>query len=289
MRANFAFSTYSGTAENNYRFQFILLGVGGRKMKVVILAGGLGTRISEESHLKPKPMIEIGDYPILWHIMKIYSTYGFKDFIICLGYKGYKIKDYFLNYYLYKSDVTVDFSSGNQHVVHHHNAEPWKITLAETGLDTMTGGRVKKIEKYVGDETFMLTYGDGVANIDIPQLLQFHKQHGKWATLTATQPTGRFGALQLENDQRVESFQEKIKGDGGWISGGFFVFEPEIFKYIEDDHTVFEKGPLENLAKDGQLMAYKHTGFWHPMDTLRDKNHLEELWKANKAPWKIWD
>ena len=257
-------------------------------MKVVILAGGFGTRISEESHLKPKPMIEIGGYPILWHIMKIYSTYGFREFIICLGYKGYKIKDYFLNYYLYKSDVTVDFNNENKQIIHHHKVEPWKITLVETGLETLTGGRVKRIQEYIGNEPFMLTYGDGVANIDIDKLVQFHKDHGKLATLTSTQPTGRFGALTLSGNHLVESFNEKLKGDGGWVNGGFFVLQPEIFDFIEGDQTILEKEPLENLAKNGELMAYKHTGFWHPMDTLRDKNYLEELWKSNTAPWKIW-
>ncbi|HBI04873.1 MAG TPA: glucose-1-phosphate cytidylyltransferase [Paenibacillaceae bacterium] len=258
-------------------------------MKVVILAGGFGTRISEESHLKPKPMIEIGEYPILWHIMKIYSSYGFNDFIICLGYKGYKIKDYFLNYFYYKSDITVDFCSGNQQIIHHDSAEPWKITLAETGQDTMTGGRIKKIQNYVGNETFMLTYGDGVGDIDIPHLINFHKQNGKFVTLTATQPTGRFGTLHLNKGHQVEGFTEKLKGDGSWVSGGFFVLEPEVFNYIEGDYTIFEKEPLENLAKDGQLMAYPHQGFWYPMDTLRDKKYLESLWKENKAPWKVWN
>lgn len=257
-------------------------------MKVVILAGGFGTRISEESHLKPKPMIEIGEYPILWHIMKIYSSYGFREFIICLGYKGYKIKDYFLNYYLYKSDITVDFNNKNKQFIHHHDAEPWKITLVETGLETLTGGRVKRIQKYIGNEPFMLTYGDGVSNIDIRKLVQFHKDHGKLATLTATQPTGRFGALNLTSNQLVESFKEKLKGDGGWINGGFFVFQPEIFEYIEGDQTILEQEPLEKLAMKGQLMAYKHSDFWHPMDTLRDKNYLEELWTSNTAPWKVW-
>ena len=257
-------------------------------MKVVILAGGFGTRISEESHLKPKPMIEIGEYPIIWHIMKTYSAYGFREFIICLGYKGYKIKDYFLNYFLYKSDITVDFQNENKQIIHHHDAEPWKITLVETGLETLTGGRVKRIQKYIGNESFMLTYGDGVGNIDIRELVQFHKNHGKLATLTATQPSGRFGALTIVENHQVESFKEKTKGDGGWISGGFFVLQPEIFDYLENDQTIFEKDPLENLAINGQLMAYKHSGFWHPMDTLRDKNYLEELWKSNNAPWKIW-
>ncbi|WP_028402614.1 glucose-1-phosphate cytidylyltransferase [Ectobacillus panaciterrae] len=257
-------------------------------MKVVILAGGFGTRISEESHLKPKPMIEIGGYPIIWHIMKIYSAYGFNEFIICLGYKGHIIKDFFLNYFLYKSDITVDFSNNNEKIIHNHNAEPWKVTLAETGIDTMTGGRVKKIKDYVEDTPFMLTYGDGVADVNIHKLLEFHKAHGRLATLTATQPTGRFGVLKLAENQRVESFQEKLKGDGGWVNGGFFVFQPEIFDYLNDENTVLEKEPLENLAKCNQLMAYKHHAFWYPMDTLRDKKYLEELWKEDKAPWKIW-
>ncbi|WP_047986108.1 glucose-1-phosphate cytidylyltransferase [Ornithinibacillus californiensis] len=257
-------------------------------MKVVILAGGFGTRISEESYLKPKPMIEIGNYPILWHIMKIYSSYGYHDFVICLGYKGYKIKDYFLNYYLYRSDITVDFNKQNEKIIHHHNAEPWKVTLVETGLETMTGGRIKRIQEYIGNEPFMLTYGDGVADIDISQLVKFHKTKGKLATLTATQPSGRFGALELSNDQQILAFREKLKGDGGWINGGFFVLQPEVFNYIEGDDTIFEKEPLERLANDGELMAFKHDSFWHPMDTLRDKKYLEELWKKEKAPWKTW-
>lgn len=257
-------------------------------MKVVILAGGYGTRISEESHLKPKPLIEIGDYPIIWHIMKTYSAYGFNEFIICLGYKGHMIKDYFLNYFLYKSDVTVDFKQGNQFTIHQNSVEPWKITLANTGLHSMTGGRVKKIEKFIGNEPFMLTYGDGVANVDLKKLVQFHKEHGKIATLTAAQPSGRFGTLSLNKEQRVESFKEKIKGDGSWINGGFFVFQPEVFNYIHDEGTVLEKEPLEKLAKEGQLMAYLHDGFWHPMDTLRDKKHLEELWMTESPPWKVW-
>lgn len=257
-------------------------------MKVVILAGGYGTRISEESQWKPKPLIEIGEYPIIWHIMKIYSAHGFNEFIICLGYKGHMIKDYFLNYYLYKSDVTVDFKQNNQYTVHQNSAEPWKITLANTGMHSMTGGRLKKIQKYIGNEAFMLTYGDGVANVDIKKLVEFHKSHGKVGTLTATQPSGRFGALSMNTEQKVESFKEKVKGDGNWINGGFFVFQPEVFNYIHDDSTVLEKEPLENLANEGQLMAYKHNGFWHPMDTLRDKKYLEELWVKGSPPWKIW-
>jgi glucose-1-phosphate cytidylyltransferase len=258
-------------------------------VKVVILAGGYGTRISEESYLKPKPLIEIGDAPIIWHIMKIYSTYGFNEFVVCLGYKGNMIKDYFLNYILNKSDITVDFKDGNQHVIQQSSTEPWKITLANTGIGTMTGGRIKKVQKYIGNEPFMLTYGDGVANVDIKKLVQFHKEHGKIATLTSVQPSGRFGALSLSTDQRVESFQEKVKGDGAWINGGFFVLQPEIFNYINGDYTILEKEPLENLANEGQLMAYKHDGFWHPMDTLRDKKHLEELWMTENPPWKVWN
>jgi glucose-1-phosphate cytidylyltransferase len=257
-------------------------------MKVVILAGGYGTRISEESHLKPKPMIEIGEYPILWHIMKIYSSFGFNEFIICLGYKGYKIKDYFLNYYLYQSDVTVDFTHGNQSIIHNQKAEPWKITLAETGLESMTGGRVKQIEKYIGNEPFLLTYGDGLGDINIKELVDFHHSHGKMATLTTVQPTGRFGSLDISKEQEVLAFKEKVKGDGGWINGGYFVLQPEIFQYLEDNKTILEKEPLEELASLGHLMAFRHTGFWQPMDTLRDKNYLDELWKSGKAPWKIW-
>ncbi|CAG9610678.1 glucose-1-phosphate cytidylyltransferase [Pseudoneobacillus rhizosphaerae] len=258
-------------------------------MKVVILAGGYGTRISEESHLKPKPMIEIGEYPILWHIMKIYSSFGFNDFIICLGYKGYKIKDYFLNYYLYRSDVTVDFTQGNQSIKYNQKTEPWKITLAETGLESMTGGRVKQIQKYIGNEPFLLTYGDGLGDIDIKELVDFHHSHGKMATLTTVQPTGRFGSLDISKEKEVLAFKEKVKGDGGWINGGYFVLQPEIFQFLEDEKTVLEKEPLEKLANLGQLMAFRHTGFWQPMDTLRDKNYLEELWKSGKAPWKIWE
>jgi glucose-1-phosphate cytidylyltransferase len=257
-------------------------------LKVVILAGGYGTRISEESHLKPKPMIEIGECPILWHIMKIYSSFGFNEFIICLGYKGYKIKDYFLNYYLYKSDVTVDFTHGNQSIIHNQKAEPWKITLAETGLETMTGGRIQQIKKYIGNEPFLLTYGDGLSDINIHELVKFHQSHGKIATLSTIQPTGRFGSLELSQNDEVLAFMEKVKGDGGWINGGFFVFQPEIFDFIADYSTVLEKEPLEKLTSLGQLMAYKHEGFWHPMDTLRDKLYLEGLWKSGKAPWKIW-
>jgi len=256
-------------------------------MKVVILAGGFGTRISEESHLKPKPMIEVGDKPILWHIMKIYSHYGFNDFVICLGYKGYSIKEYFAHYFLHESNVTFDFTDGTR-ITHEHTAEPWRVTLVETGLETMTGGRVKRIQPYVNDKPFMLTYGDGVGNVDIRALVDFHKKSGCLATVTSTQPSGRFGALNLGEDDFVKGFQEKPKGDGGWINAGFFVMEPGIFDYIENDTTILEKDPLENLAHDGQLVTYKHRGFWQPMDTLRDKIHLEQLWKKDQAPWKVW-
>ncbi len=257
-------------------------------MKVVILAGGFGTRLSEETDIKPKPMVEIGGKPILWHIMKIYSYYGFNDFVICLGYKGYVIKEYFANYFLHQSDITIDLKA-NSMEIHQSKAEPWKITLVDTGLNTMTGGRIKRVQKYIGSEPFMLTYGDGVGNIDIQALLEFHKAHKKYATVTSVQPSGRFGALNLDNDKNVLSFQEKPKGDGAWINGGFFVLEPPVFGYIQSDETVWEKEPLESLAQDGQLAAHTHTGFWQPMDTLRDKNHLEELWKAGKAPWKVWE
>ncbi|ACO04300.1 MAG TPA: glucose-1-phosphate cytidylyltransferase [Persephonella sp.] len=256
-------------------------------MKVVILAGGFGTRLSEETDIKPKPMVEIGGKPILWHIMKIYSSYGFNDFVVCLGYKGYVIKEYFANYFLHMSDVTIDLKN-NQIEVHDVKAEPWKVTLVDTGLNTMTGGRIKRIKNYIGNETFMLTYGDGVGNINIKELLEFHKKHGRYATLTAVQPSGRFGALDLE-DVQVKAFKEKPKGDGAWINGGFFVLEPQIFDYIEGDETIWERDPLENLAKDGQLMAYKHTGFWKPMDTLRDKRELESLWQSGNPPWKVWE
>lgn len=257
-------------------------------MKVVILAGGFGTRISEESHLKPKPMIEIGERPILWHIMKIYSSYGFNDFVICLGYKGYCIKEYFAHYFLHESDVTFDFTNRNERMIHHHSAEPWKVTLVNTGTETMTGGRIKRIQPYIGDEPFMLTYGDGVANVDIAGLVAFHSTHGKLATVTSVQPGGRFGALELGEDNSVSGFREKPLGDGAWINGGFFVLQPGIFDYIDGDATIFEKEPMENLAHDKQLVAYKHNGFWQPMDTLRDKNHLEDLWKSGTAPWKAW-
>jgi glucose-1-phosphate cytidylyltransferase len=257
-------------------------------MKVVILAGGFGTRISEESHLKPKPMIEIGGRPILWHIMKIYSHYGFNDFIICLGYKGYCIKEYFAHYFLHESDVTFDFKNDNERIIHSHLVEPWTVTLVNTGLETMTGGRVRRIRSYVGNETFMLTYGDGVSNVDINALVRYHKSHGKFATITSIQPGGRFGALKLSAENLVHGFQEKPRGDGYWVNAGFFVMEPDVFGYLRGDDTVLEKEPLENLSRDNNLAAFKHHGFWQPMDTLRDKNLLEELWNSGKAPWKIW-
>lgn len=258
-------------------------------MKTVILAGGFGTRISEESHLKPKPMIEIGERPILWHIMKIYSHYGFNDFIICLGYKGYCIKEYFAHYFLHESDITFDFRNQNERVIHQHSAEPWTVTLVNTGIETMTGGRVKRIQKHIGNEPFLLTYGDGVSNVDINALVAYHRAHGKLATVTSIQPVGRFGALDLSDSNLVTGFQEKPKGDGAWINGGFFVMQPEIFDYLDGDSCILEREPLERLAKGGQLAAYKHGGFWQPMDTVRDKNYLEELWKANAAPWKTWE
>ena len=259
-------------------------------MKVVILAGGYGTRISEESHLKPKPMIEIGEKPVLWHIMKIYSHFGFQDFVICLGYKGYFIKEYFAHYFLHGSNVTFDFANNAQAITHDMTSvEPWKVSLVDTGLNTMTAGRVKRIRPYVGDQPFMLTYGDGVADVDINALLKFHRSHGKLATVTATQPTGRFGALQMDDTGTISGFQEKPPGDSSWINAGFFIFEPGVFDYLGGDETFLEKEPLENLARDGQLVAFRHRGFWQPMDTLRDKNHLEQLWQTGKAPWQVWD
>ncbi|KEQ27947.1 MULTISPECIES: glucose-1-phosphate cytidylyltransferase [Paenibacillus] len=258
-------------------------------MKVVILAGGFGTRISEESHLRPKPMIEIGERPILWHIMKIYSSFGFNDFVICLGYKGYYIKEYFAHYFLHESDLTFDFRNDNESIIHHnHSAEPWRVTLVNTGLNTMTGGRVKRIKPYIDNQPFMLTYGDGVSNVNIKELVEYHKLHGKLATVTSVQPGGRFGALDLNDNDQVLGFQEKPKGDGYWINAGFFVFQPEVLDYINDDSTILEQAPLENLSKNSELMAYKHNGFWQPMDTLRDKNYLEDLWKKGNAPWKQW-
>lgn len=257
-------------------------------MKVLILAGGLGSRLSEETSLKPKPMVEIGGKPILWHILKIYSYYGFNEFVILLGYKGYMIKEYFTNYFRHMSDLTVDMTDNSIHY-HKNNAEPWKVTLIDTGMDTLTGGRVKRAQKYVGDERFMLTYGDGVADIDINKLNNFHEKHGKAITMTSVQPEGRFGSLNINQDNRVEKFLEKPKGDGAWINGGFFVCEPKVFDYItEGDKSIFERKPLETLAQDGELYTYKHQGFWKPMDTLRDKTQLDELAENNKAPWMLW-
>lgn len=257
-------------------------------MKAVILAGGLGTRISEETHLKPKPMIEIGGMPILWHIMKIYSHYGINDFVICCGYKGYLIKEYFANYFLHMSDVTFDLANNNMKV-HQLKAEPWKVTLVDTGAETMTGGRLKRVAGYIDDhEPFCLTYGDGVSNVDIGALVKFHQHHGLQATLTATYPPGRFGALDIQDDHKVATFKEKPEGDGGMINGGFFVLSPKVLSLIDGDHTIWERGPLEGLAENGQLAAYQHAGFWQPMDTLRDRTYLEELWASGKAPWKVW-
>lgn len=254
-------------------------------MKTVILAGGLGTRISEESHLKPKPMIEIGGMPVLWHILKMYSHHGIHDFVVCLGYKGYAIKEYFANYFLHTSDVTFDMTS-NSMEVHERHAEPWRVTLVDTGMDTMTGGRLRRVRKYVGDETFCFTYGDGVSDLDIRATIDFHRAHGRAATVTAVQPPGRYGSLLLE-DAAVRNFQEKPAGDGAWVNAGFFVLEPAVFDLIEGDDTSWETTPLQRLAATDQLRAYQHRGFWQPMDTLRDKNHLEELWKGH-APWKAW-
>ena len=255
-------------------------------MKAVILAGGLGTRISEESHLKPKPMIEIGGRPILWHIMKIYSHYGINEFVICLGYKGYIIKEYFANYFLHMSDVTFDIAE-NRIEVHERYAEPWRVTLVNTGEETQTGGRLKRVRAYLGNEDFCFTYGDGLAGVDIGKLIAFHRSKGKLATLTAIQPPGRYGAVGIE-DCRVTSFAEKPAGDGAWVNGGFFVLEPQVIDYIDGDQTPWESEPLMRLSRDDQLRGYQHSGFWQAMDTLRDKNQLEELWQAGNAPWKVW-
>jgi glucose-1-phosphate cytidylyltransferase len=256
-------------------------------MKVVILAGGLGSRLSEETVLKPKPMVEIGGKPILWHIMKTYSHFGFNEFVILCGYKGYMIKEYFANYYMHMADMTIDFSD-NSIEYHKSNTEPWKITLIDTGQDTMTGGRVKRAKDYIGNNNFLLTYGDGVADVDIHRLLEFHRKHGKAITMTSVQPEGRFGALTIDDKNQVLNFQEKPKGDGAWINGGFFVCEPKVFDYIQGDSTIFEREPLELLARENEIFTYKHTGFWKPMDTLRDKMQLEELIEKNKAPWMFW-
>jgi len=255
-------------------------------MKAVILAGGLGTRISEESHLRPKPMVEIGGKPIIWHVMKIYSHFGINDFVICLGYKGYVIKEYFANYFLHMSDVTFDMAE-NHMQIHDQHAEPWRVTLVDTGEHTMTGGRLKRVRKYLGDDTFCMTYGDGVANIDVAALLAFHRHHGKQATVTAVQPPGRFGALEIQGD-RVRGFQEKPQGDGGWINGGFFVLEPNALDDIAGDATIWEQEPMRQLAARGELMSHFHHGFWQPMDTLRDRNLLEEHWQSGHAPWQQW-
>lgn len=257
-------------------------------MKVVILAGGLGTRISEESHLKPKPMIEIGEKPILWHIMKIYSHYGYNEFIICLGYKGHKIKEYFMDYYLHSSDITFDFANNNNMTIHNNVSEPWKVTLVDTGLNTNTGGRIKRVKDYIGNETFMLTYGDGVSNVNINELVEYHYFHNKIITMTAIQPGGRYGVLDIDERNNINKFTEKAKEDGGWVNGGFMVVKPEIFEYIQDDNTIFELEPLKKVAEEGQLIAYKHNHFWQCMDTQRDKRLLEDLWSSNNAPWKVW-
>ena len=256
-------------------------------MKAVILAGGLGTRISEETHIKPKPMVEIGGKPILWHILKIYSHYGVNEFIICCGYKGYIIKEYFANYFLHTSDVTFHMNT-NRMEVHRQKSEPWKITLVDTGESTMTGGRLKRVHEYLNNMPFCFTYGDGVTDVDVSALIAHHKSQGQQATLTAVQPPGRFGALELDARGGVQAFKEKPQGDGGWVNGGFFVLEPSVLERIEGDHTLWEQEPLTSLARDGQLSAYKHHGFWQPMDTLRDRNYLEELWASGKAPWKVW-
>ncbi|PLX66995.1 MAG: glucose-1-phosphate cytidylyltransferase [Denitrovibrio sp.] len=256
-------------------------------MKVLILAGGHGTRLSEETDVRPKPMIEIGGKPILWHIMKIYSSFGFNEFVILLGYKGYYIKEYFANYFLHQSSITIDLTNNNM-TVHDNTSEPWKVTLLDTGGNTMTGGRIKKAKDYIGESSFLLTYGDGVANVDIKALVDFHKTHCKKLSMTAVQPEGRFGALDIDNET-VLQFVEKPLGDGSWINGGFFVCEPEVLDFIDGDNTIFEKDPLEKLSNNGDLMAFKHNGFWRCMDTLRDKIVLNELWDNNNADWKVWD
>jgi len=255
-------------------------------MKVLILAGGYGTRLSEETDIRPKPMIEIGGKPILWHIMKSYSHYGYNDFVILLGYKGYSVKEYFANYYLHQSDITFDIKNGKMEV-HNNSSEPWKVTLLDTGMDSMTGGRIKRAKKFIGDEAFMLTYGDGVSDVNISELVEFHKKNNKQVTVTAIKPAGRFGVLDL-NSNLVTKFIEKPAGDGNWINGGFMVCQPEILDLIESEQTIFEKYPLETLAKKEEILAYKHNGFWQCMDTLRDKNFLNELWHKNQAPWKVW-
>jgi len=257
-------------------------------VKVVILAGGLGTRLSEETQARPKPMVEIGERPILWHIMKLYSFHGFNDFVICLGYRGYVIKEYFSNYFLHNSDVTLDMATHSVEV-HQNAVEPWRVTLVDTGPDTQTGGRIRRVAPYLGESTFMVAYGDGVGDVDISSLVAYHREHGRIATVTAVQPLGRFGALRLGGDQEtVERFQEKPQGDGAWVNAGFFVLEPAIFDYIAGDETAFERDPLETVAERGELRAFKHRGFWQPMDTLRDLRYLEGLWSSGAAPWSVW-
>jgi glucose-1-phosphate cytidylyltransferase len=256
-------------------------------MKAVILAGGYGTRLSEETDLRPKPMVEIGGYPILWHIMKHYSSYGIKDFVILLGYKGYYIKEYFANYYLHRSDVTID-TMNNKLEIHNNNSENWKITLVDTGLESMTGGRVLRARKYIGEDTFLLTYGDGVSDVDINELIKFHRKHSKTLTMTAIKPEGRFGAIEFKHDNQVNSFVEKPQGDGSWINGGFFVCENKIYNYLKDDKTILEKEPFEKMASDKEMFAYLHEGFWKCMDTLRDKQMLNQMWENNQAKWKSW-
>lgn len=258
-------------------------------MKAVILAGGLGSRLSEETSLRPKPMVEIGGKPILWHIMKIYSNYGINDFIICLGYKGYIIKEFFANYFLYSADVTIDLEKGTTEC-HRNGCEPWRVTLVETGADTMTGGRLRRVLSYVKDEEmFCFTYGDGVADVNVTALIEFHKQHGKLVSLTAVQPVGKFGSLQIDEDGTLSSFAEKPKGDGRWVNGGFLVLSPKIGAYLKDDSTVWEREPMETIAREGNVAAYKHPGFWQPMDTVHDKTVLEDLWNSGSAPWKVWE
>lgn len=257
-------------------------------MKVLLLAGGLGTRLAEETGSRPKPMVEIGGKPILWHIMRIYSHYGFNEFVILTGYKGFYIKEYFANYFLHMSDVTIDIQNGSMEM-HNNDSEPWKVTILDTGLETMTGGRIKRAQRFVGDQPFLLTYGDGVADINLAEVVKFHRLHGKAITMTSARPDARFGALEIGDNLRVTSFSEKPKSEGGWINAGFFVCEPKVFDYIEDgDETIFEQGPLRNLARDGELYTYQHKQFWRPMDTLRDKHILDGLWNKQEAPWKIW-
>ena len=258
-------------------------------MKVVILAGGYGTRISEESQFKPKPMIEIGSMPVLWHIMKLYSSYGFNEFVICAGYKQHVIKEWFADYFLHTSDITFDFTQDDKIIVHNKRAEKWKVTVVDTGLDTMTGGRLKRVKSFIGDEPFFMTYGDGVANVNIKELLEFHKTHGKKATLTAVKPDSRFGVLDITDNNQINAFREKSQVDSGYINAGFMVLEPDVLDYIKDDSVMFEREPLEALAENNQLMCFKHNGFWQCMDTLRDKVKLETLWVENKAPWKVWN